>query len=190
MKYKIHFILLSFILMAGCYTIIKHPAVSDQEDGDYQYPVYFSDDCSSCHSDNQPLLMTPESHLPHLNYIYSNDRWYQYYESPWWSRDIFYQSGNYQENNEENGALPTTSARRRFPGAGGNELPITNPPVSGGNISSGSNPRIINPPDTTSTSNNNSNVRQGDEQSGARKIERNSGNDNKSNVRKVERKKK
>ena len=182
-------VFLSFVIMAGCYTVIKHPAVSDSDNASFQHPVYFSDDCNSCHSAELPLLMTPQQELPRLNYIYNNDRWYDYYESPWWSRDMFYESGGYSTNPDENTTLPTTSARRRFPGAGGNEQSVPNNAVGSAGVSTGSSTRISSG-DSTSASGNNSNIRQSDQQSSTREGQRSSSDSQNSNVRKVERKKK
>jgi hypothetical protein len=189
MNYKIYLVFLSFVIMAGCYTVIKHPAVSDSDNASFQHPVYFSDDCNSCHTTDQPLLMTPQEEIPRLNYIYNNDRWYYYYESPWWSRDIFYQSGGYPVNSGDNSTLPTTSARRRFPGAGGNDQSVSNNPIGVAGSNTGSSTRIISG-DSTSTSGNNSNIRQADDKSSTREGQRNSDGDQNSNVRKVDRKKK
>lgn len=196
MSWKIFFVIFTFFIMVGCYTVIKHPPISETGKSNFQHHIYFSDDCGSCHKvANQPFNLTPREQLPRLNYIYSNDRWYYYYESPWWSRDVFYQTGNYPENSTGNSTLPTTSARRRFPGAGGNNQYVPSNPVSSGGTVQGSSTRIStkgNSSSNDSSSSNKSNVSQRKKTSSTRDAQRGKGDDNtgSNSSRKVKRKKK
>ncbi len=143
-------LLMGISLVAGCYTMVKHPVIQDQEDPDLHYNVYFSNDCSSCHS--VPLARS----RPNLNYINNSPRWSFFYQHPWWQREVFYQYGDaYPDSGDTNGGLPNTSARPRFPGA--NSGNGTTPPGSISSPSGGTTntTRISGAKNTTKTGGNN-----------------------------------
>lgn len=120
-------------LIAGCYTMVKHPVIQEKQDNDLVYNIYFTDDCASCHS------VPAVSLRPNLNYINNSPRWNFFYEHPWWQQDIFYGSNPVSpDSGGANGGLPTTSARPRFPGSAGgpNDPPQTNIGTSSGGSSS------------------------------------------------------
>ncbi len=181
MKVIIPFIAV-LMFLTGCYTVIKHPALTDSEDPQYEHPVYYNDDCSSCHADKtMDISPAPQTnYLPRLNYIYDNSRWNDYYSTPWWYRDMFYQSGGGHGGtvtSGDNGTLPTTSARRRFPGAGGSNSgsgTMNNTSISG---STSGGTRITGSKSNTSQGNASAGaVRQQQDNNGARKAIRGSGN--------------
>lgn len=73
------------ISFAGCYTLLKHPRLSDEERSTYEesaVAVNYADDCGSCHE--SPAYTTVHGYgSPHRS---SYDRWRHYYEDPWWVR--------------------------------------------------------------------------------------------------------
>jgi hypothetical protein len=136
----------SLVFITGCFTIIKHPVIHDQENPDLSYNIYFSDDCSSCHSS------APHNNIPNLDYINSSSRWNYFYEFPWWQRHQFYASPSANQDSSGNGGLPTTSARPRFPGQGNSQrtgMPgsVSNPPSGSGNT-----PRVVTGGNSSTTS--------------------------------------
>ncbi len=156
-----------FIFLTGCYTVIQHPTVADEENPQYHRQIDFAQDCASCHSgEGMALRDSQQPYLPRLNYIYGNDRWSTFYESPWWYRGMFYSSSTQGvSTGEENGPLPTTSARRRFPGinagAAAGSTTANGGVVtgsSGSSVSAGA--RIVGGQGSSTDSSNNSGVRQ------------------------------
>ena len=131
-------------LLGGCYTVIKHPEVFDRENSNYRYEVYFSDNCQQCHTNPADNLFYKERINPlSLNYIQNNERWNHFYQSPWWTKDIFYTGPEQNEIGNENNPLPTTSARRRFPGVNSNVGEGSSANVTSGN-NAGSSTRVTN----------------------------------------------
>ena len=119
MDWKLFFLTLVVILFAGCYTIMKHPDIVDEQNPKFHKEIYFNDDCSSCHQQqSNNLAGISQPYLPRLNYIHQNTRWSYFYELPWWNRAMF---STYKSSGGSGPAgstvLPTTSARSRFPGA-------------------------------------------------------------------------
>lgn len=111
---------LIFTFFTGCYTVIKHPAVSDTENSEFSHEVYFADDCSQCHQGVANDFLPQNNYVnPGLNYIENNSRWNYFYDSPWWYRDMFYALPRTGNADSGDGTLPTTSARSRFPGTNG-----------------------------------------------------------------------
>ncbi len=126
---RILIVIVAFLIFTGCYTVIKHPEIANPQNPQHKYQVYFADDCNSCHNiATEHLSYSTSPNVPRLNYILNNPRWNYFYEAPWWYRDIFYRLPMEQNTDFQNDLLPTTSARRRFPGA--------NSGNSGGNITS------------------------------------------------------
>ena len=71
------------VAIAGCYTLLKHPRFAT-EDLDSETansaPVTYADDCASCHESGSYLDAHGYGPPPSSAY----DRWYYYYEYPWW----------------------------------------------------------------------------------------------------------
>ncbi|MFZ0390637.1 MAG: hypothetical protein WAN36_09260 [Calditrichia bacterium] len=144
-------------LSTGCYTIIKHPEIVDNEVPEFSHDVFVTDDCSSCHSTGAAgyYVDAPRAYAPRLNYIHRNARWSDFYETPWWQRQMFsgYSSGNAGSSSSGN-ALPTTSARPRYPGANsGSATPPASRVVGGGG--GGSSTRVTGSSGTQSGNENN-----------------------------------
>lgn len=119
MNWKLFFLSATVIFLAGCYTIMKHPEIVDEQNPKFHKEIYFTDDCSSCHRQESNILaQVKQPYLPRLNYIHQNARWSYFYESPWWNRAMFSTYGSNNGSGSANSSLlPTTSARSRFPGA-------------------------------------------------------------------------
>ncbi len=169
--------LCSIVLVTGCYTIVKHPVIIDEENPDLSYNIYFSDDCMSCHS--SPNL----SIFPNLDYINSSSRWSYFYEYPWWHRDAFYTSEvGGQDNGSSSTPLPTTSARPRFPGSVSSQQTGTPGTISSQPSSPGSNTRVVSGEnsDSTATTNrdNNDNKNSSKVRSSSRATQKGSGTTN------------
>jgi hypothetical protein len=126
----------SVVFITGCFTIIKHPVIHDEDNPDLSYNIYFSDDCNSCHSS------ALQNNTPNLDYINSSPRWNYFYEFPWWQRHQFYTSPSVSQDSSGNGGLPTTSARPRFPGRGSSGQTGMPGSVSNPSSGSGNTPRI------------------------------------------------
>jgi hypothetical protein len=63
-------------MLAGCYTVLRHPRTDLTEDPHASYQ-----DCASCHSQGfaEPLYGNP--------YAYGGEVWWGYYGCPWWIED-------------------------------------------------------------------------------------------------------
>ena len=134
-KYMI--ILFLFFTFVGCYTIMKHPEVEYEDNPDFVHVIYFTDNCMDCHT-QQDMALAPmqRPYLPRLDYIHRNERWSYYYEYPWWNREYFSgYAGGGTASSQNGGALPTTSSRGRFPGAGSGGINTSPGSVSSGGAS-------------------------------------------------------
>ncbi len=182
-----------FLIISGCYTVIKHPAVVEEENPEFSHAVYFNDDCASCHDANQMALNSrDEQPLPRLNYIQGNDRWNYYYSSPWWLNDRFYHGSGSPAGASSGGnaPLPTTSARPRFPGNSGSSANMPSTTRISGGSSSGSSSNRVTGNNTPGDSSSGPAVRgQSSGSSGARKATRGSGNSDSKSSKKVNRRK-
>lgn len=136
MKNVSSFILLLIVLLAGCYTVIKHPPIQNNENPSFTHEVYLTDDCMSCHQ-NQSITFNQmrKPFSPQLDYIRSNHRWSYFYESPWWNREIFSSHAPVSGSGNTSPLLPTTSARNRFPGSGGSSSGASTTSITGGGSS-------------------------------------------------------
>ncbi|GAB4380519.1 MAG: hypothetical protein Kow0042_30650 [Calditrichia bacterium] len=190
MKKRIAVFSVLFIFLVGCYTVIKHPAIMDEENPQYVRQIYFSNDCMSCHQEPDIILWgNPHPYLPRLNYINENERWDYYYHHPWWYRDMFYQGGG-MSGNSSSDPLPTTSARNRFPGSSnvsGGTPPASSTSITGGGSSGGTR---ITGSGSQSGSSENSTVRDTKSSEESRKAIRGSGKTETDNSRNVGRRKK
>jgi hypothetical protein len=167
---------LIFALSTGCYTVIKHPEVVDAENAEFSHEIYFSDDCGSCHQEKINNFALDNNYSPRLNYIQNNDRWHYYYQSPWWYRDIFLPLPRTNNSSPENNYLPTTSSRKRFPGANNDVGNGSSANVSSSGKSSGSSPRITTSKksQTSNSSTNSGSGRKRREDKNIRKVNRDS----------------
>lgn len=89
-----------FFTVAGCYTLLKHPSVADEErpaDTAHAEAVTYADDCGSCHA--SPSYAAVHDYAS--PYRSSYDRWYYYYEYPWWVRYYAPASGDGGEGADE-----------------------------------------------------------------------------------------
>ena len=93
MKTKISFmIILLATVVSGCYTVLQHPEVpnQDQMGNVYHQNVNTGDNCYSCHAEKADQI---NDYDRYMNY-YSNSvdvdrynvqsRWDSYYSVPWW----------------------------------------------------------------------------------------------------------
>ncbi len=141
LNFRLAILLGSAWLLAGCYTVLRHPTteLTQAHGGDSQYG-----DCASCHDQgfDQPLLRDP--------YGYTNLAFWSYYGCPWWLPDcgVGYGyapgggsgGGSYGRPDEvdENGrAVGSRGGVNELP----SRLPGVNPPSSGGTGAPGTNLR-------------------------------------------------
>jgi hypothetical protein len=128
------FFLFSF---AGCYTILKHPAGSDE--GHQYSQEYYRENCLDCHPDYHEYPYG-YYHGYYPEYYFDNPRWGRYYVYPWWWDHYWYDSGDdYYEDDLAPGdahdkashgqrgrmippySIPGTSTFQRDAGAGGRQ---------------------------------------------------------------------
>jgi hypothetical protein len=86
---------IALFTIAGCYTILKHPAVQeDYTAQDYQH------DCVSCHSDYREY---PYGYFygDYPDYWWSTPRWGHYYAYPWWWDHYWYDNNGAGDNDNE-----------------------------------------------------------------------------------------
>jgi hypothetical protein len=168
-----------FILGTGCYTVIKHPAITDSSNPEFGHGVYYTDNCQDCHGNSEISLNVNDTpNLPRLNYIHRNERWSYYYDAAWWQRDMFTYNPLSPSQNSGNGPLPTTSARSRFPGANSGGSNAASPTsISGGSGGgSGSSTRIVGGSGQGSSTGSGSVRQSGSSNSNVRRATRGSGN--------------
>ncbi|MCA9730561.1 hypothetical protein KC799_00430 [candidate division KSB1 bacterium] len=93
--------LLIFLIFSGCYTLLKHPTLQNDQHrtntlGEVEGIEYRSD-CIQCH------VSSSDYYNPTLSYGHyynnSSDRWLYYYDSPWWVQPYYY-GGSTMENGE------------------------------------------------------------------------------------------
>jgi len=79
---------------SGCYTVLRHPQVTDVAQSATEGPPYrvsLRDDCASCHGDYHAYW---DPYSPYTRYDARRyRRWHYYYQDPWWL-DEFYYSGS------------------------------------------------------------------------------------------------
>ena len=159
LTFKLPILLGSACLLAGCYTMLRHPTteLTRAHGGDAQYS-----DCASCHEQgfDEPLLRDP--------YGYTNLGFWSYYGCPWWLTDcgLSYAYGSADgrgwggtggggaygrpsQEEEDGRAVGSRGEVRGLPG----RLPTVNPPSGGGMAAPGTNlrpsegaPGSTNPP--------------------------------------------
>jgi hypothetical protein len=138
LTFKLPVVLGSVCFLAGCYTMLRHPAteLTAAHGGDAEYS-----ECSSCHDQgfDEPLLRDP--------YGYTNYGFWSYYGCPWWLTDCglsyAYGSaggpgwsgggsggayGRRAQVDEEGRAVGSRGEVRGIP----NRLPAVSPPSGGG----------------------------------------------------------
>lgn len=147
LTFKLPILLGSACFLAGCYTMLRHPAteLTQAHGGDAEYS-----DCASCHDQGfeEPLLRDP--------YGYTNYGFWSYYGCPWWLSDcgLSYAYGSAgglgwsggggggaygrpAETDEDGRAVGSRGEVRGLPG----RLPTVNPPSGGGMASPGTSLR-------------------------------------------------
>jgi hypothetical protein len=87
------------LLLAGCYTKLVHPPVTD-DSGTYYHP---RKDCSDCHSSADYYYY----HFPYQSYYgWGRGRyWQSYYWDPWWYHNYWWW------DDDDEGGLPTGTTR-------------------------------------------------------------------------------
>jgi len=92
MKTKIYITIILMATFSGCYTVLQHPDVPNQDakGNVYHQNIYASDDCYSCHTERAEQTYDYDRY----NDYYSNSlsgneysvrsRWDSYYSVPWW----------------------------------------------------------------------------------------------------------
>ncbi len=81
------------LLFAGCYTLLKHPRVQNEDsavfaDSHDAQGVLPSDDCMRCHDAARSYY---NETLPYGTYYRGRSRsWLYYYDTPWWSDPYYY----------------------------------------------------------------------------------------------------
>jgi hypothetical protein len=87
MKKTLFILFTSFILINGCYTILRHPEIEvyyENENGKdsfaEQFDVVVNEDCKSCHGNFQPT-----QHFTPLSPMHQND----WSRIPWWFDDNY-----------------------------------------------------------------------------------------------------
>jgi hypothetical protein len=93
------------LLLGGCYTVLKHPAVSDSdsESGSEPQIVGRANSCASCHSDAEMEAIVYGAH----HRYYPDSDWDRFYVWPWWRDDYWASHGG-----GGGGALPPAGDRR------------------------------------------------------------------------------
>lgn len=147
LTFKLPIMLASAWFLAGCYTMLRHPAteLTQAHGGDAQYS-----DCGSCHEQgfDEPLLRDP--------YGYTNYGFWSYYGCPWWLTDcgLSYAYGSAEgpgwsggggggaygrpsQADEDGRAVGSRGEVHGLPG----RLPTVNPPSGGGMASPGTDLR-------------------------------------------------
>ncbi len=145
LTFKLPILLGSACFLAGCYTMLRHPAteLTQAHGGDAQYS-----DCGSCHEQgfDEPLLRDP--------YGYTNYGFWSYYGCPWWLTDcgLSYAYGSAQgpgwsggggggaygrpsQTDEDGRAVGSRGEVRELP----SRLPTVSPPSGGGLAAPGTN---------------------------------------------------
>jgi len=109
-SYKLLIVFVICMTMIGCYTMIKHPHLSDMLVEEEEYldkDVNHLDDCMQCHTqDDRFLQSAPENYH---SFIWDDDQFYEwnyYYARHWWYDDNYYATGT-----DGNEVLPPTLPR-------------------------------------------------------------------------------
>ncbi|MBD3336386.1 MAG: hypothetical protein GF355_12805 [Candidatus Eisenbacteria bacterium] len=98
---RIGLVLLAVSLLAGCYTVLRHPRVeTDVHDGAWE--------CASCHADAELYHFRDSFYDYGGTYGYGVTPWYGYYAAPWWYDNYWY----YPHDDYEGEPYPSTGDRR------------------------------------------------------------------------------
>jgi hypothetical protein len=131
MKTKIYLFIISGVLaISGCYTVLRHPEVPNQDEmgNVYQQDINTNDNCYKCHSQSADQTYDYDRYMnycthPQVSTEYSNynsPRWDSYYSVPWWFRPptVTVEAGsksqpevNKTTSNTGNNVRPTGSVR-------------------------------------------------------------------------------
>jgi hypothetical protein len=109
-------------VLAGCYTVLKHPRTAEVVDGGEM-----ARDCYSCHGPAGPASPFDPLYTPGFDYY--PDAWYGYYAYPWWWRD-YWHDDIYGHGGSGGGIADIDDDGRRYLwGRGGSYSPPSLPPV-------------------------------------------------------------
>jgi len=75
------------LLLAGCYTVLRHPQVADREPQEVR-----NERCVACHSDSDLDDIEYGLHRYGYRHGYGYSPWERYYYNPWWYDDLWYWS--------------------------------------------------------------------------------------------------
>jgi hypothetical protein len=117
----------AYSTLAGCYTVLKHPATAEVVDGGEARR-----DCYSCHGPGGNALAYDPLYTPGFDYY--PDSWYGFYAYPWWYREFWHDDIYDHGSNVGSGGGPglwdDDPARRRLWGRGSEEyMPPQLPPI-------------------------------------------------------------
>jgi hypothetical protein len=74
------------VLLSGCYTVIMHPEVADEDIPGDQLRV----ECVDCHKDYHVYPYDPYEHYFNSDYYWHYPRFGYYYGYPWWWDDYYW----------------------------------------------------------------------------------------------------
>lgn len=177
MKLKIILFVILIVAVSGCYTVLKHPAVPNEDlmGNVYHQNISANDDCYKCHTEDNKEM---QDYNRYSDYYYETEnyeqniknKWDSYYNVPWWftppsisvNRPIGGGAGG-SVNNNQTGSNQTTSNSEtsRTTGSTRTDVNISVPPPSvnnntGSGSSSGTNDDKTQTPNTGRNTNTNS----------------------------------
>lgn len=110
-------------VLAGCYTVLKHPPTAEVADGGEM-----ARDCYSCHGPAGPASPYDPLHTPGFDYY--PDAWYGFYAYPWWWRDYWHDDIYGYGGSPGAGQVVAEDDERRYLwGRGGSYTPPSLPPI-------------------------------------------------------------
>lgn len=110
-RIKLSIAFLMCIYIAGCYTVIQHPTLSEsviEETEFYDENVLYIDDCSRCHDSAQPFRSSYVETYHTMPAYHNFYRWQYFYDMPWWQGINYYSSSPAMDDDE---ILPPTQKR-------------------------------------------------------------------------------
>ncbi len=174
---KKHFILITFtiVIISGCYTVLRHPEVPNQDEmgNVYHQNINPEDNCYSCHSQRTDMVSDYDRYMNYYsdyntNNYYPQNRWDSYYNVPWWFTPPKVTVGAGSKPNNNNTVNRTTSNQDnnvRSTGTTRGDVKITAPAPTRGtttntnsNSTNNSNDKKEDNKTTTRTNDNNSNI--------------------------------
>jgi hypothetical protein len=126
------------VALAGCYTLLKHPRFETEDshgEAASATRITYADDCASCHESNAYVA----AHGYEASPTHAYDRWYHYYEYPWWISYYGADRGRGNDGDRESSQRPFG---RRHRGENENDQP-SQTAVTGSGTGAVANPSII-----------------------------------------------